>query len=58
MAIREARRTGQSVYGIAIDAEAKSWFPRIFGRGGFTVIHNADRLTEALPGIYRHIVGE
>ncbi len=58
MAIREARRTGQSVYGIAVDAEAKSWFPRIFGRGGFTVIHNADRLTEALPGIYRHIVGE
>ena len=58
MAIREARRTGQSVYGIAVDAEAKSWFPRIFGRGGFTVIRNADRLTEALPGIYRHIVGE
>ena len=58
MAIREARRTGQSVYGIAIDAEAKSWFPRIFGQGGFTVIPHADRLTEALPGIYRHLVGE
>ena len=58
MAIREARRAGLSVYGITIDAEAKSWFPRIFGQGGFTLIPHADRLTGALPGIYRHLVGE
>jgi nitric oxide reductase NorD protein len=57
MAIREARRAGQAAYGIAIEAGAKSWFPRLFGRGGFTVIPHPDRLTEALPGIYRQLVG-
>ena len=57
MAIREARRAGQAVYGIAIEAGSKSWFPRLFGRGGFTVISHPDRLTEALPGIYRQLVG-
>ena len=58
MAIREARRAGQAVYGIAIDAEARHWFPRLFGRGGFTVIPHPDKLTAALPGLYRQLVGE
>jgi nitric oxide reductase NorD protein len=58
MAIREARRAGQAAYGIAIDAKARSWFPRLFGRGGFTVIPHPDRLTAALPGIYRQLIGE
>ncbi len=57
MAIREARRTGQAVFGIAVDARSRAWFPRIFGRGGFAVIPDPDRLTAALPGIYRHLVG-
>ncbi len=57
MAIREARRAGQSVFGIAIDAKGKSWFPRIFGRGGYAVIPDPDRLVTALPDIYRHLVG-
>jgi nitric oxide reductase NorD protein len=57
MAIVEARRRGQAVYGIAIEAGAKAWFPRLFGRGGYTVISHPDRLTEALPGIYRQLVG-
>ncbi|MEX3007836.1 nitric oxide reductase activation protein NorD [Hoeflea sp. TYP-13] len=58
MAIREARRAGQAVFGVTIDAKAKSWFPRIFGRGGYAVISNPDRLTTALPEIYRQLVGE
>ena len=58
MAIREARRAGQAAYGIAIDAEARSWFPRLFGRGGFTVIPHPDRLSAALPGIYHQLVGD
>ncbi|MCB1351585.1 MAG: nitric oxide reductase D protein, partial [Rhodobacteraceae bacterium] len=57
MAIIEARRHGQAVYGIAIEAGAKVWFPRLFGRGGYTVIPHPDRLTDALPGIYRQLVG-
>jgi nitric oxide reductase NorD protein len=56
MAIREARRMGQAVFGITIDADAKSWFPRIFGPGGFAVISAPNRLTAALPEIYRHLV--
>ncbi len=57
MAIREARRAGQAVYGVTIDAKGKSWFSRIFGRGGYAVIPDPDRLTAALPEIYRHLVG-
>ena len=57
MAVREARRAGQSVFGVTIDKSAKSWFPRLFGQGGFAVIPHPDRLTQALPQIYRQIVG-
>ena len=57
MAVREARRAGQSVFGITIDKQAKSWFARMFGRGGFHVIARPERLTEALPLIYRELVG-
>ena len=57
MAVAEARRSGAAVHGITIDREGKAWFARIFGRGGFSVIPDADRLTAALPEIYRHLVG-
>lgn len=57
MAIREARRAGQSVFGVTVDAKGKSWFSRIFGRGGYAVISDPDRLTTTLPEIYRHLVG-
>jgi nitric oxide reductase NorD protein len=57
MAIREARRAGHAVYGITVDRDGKAWFPRMFGPGGFTVISNPDKLTQALPEIYRQLVG-
>ncbi|MDO5620851.1 MAG: nitric oxide reductase D protein [Paracoccus sp. (in: a-proteobacteria)] len=57
MAVREARRAGHSVFGITVDKDAKSWFPRIFGQGGFALIPHPDKLTEALPMIYRELVG-
>ncbi|MBU3030577.1 nitric oxide reductase activation protein NorD [Paracoccus marinaquae] len=56
MAVREARRAGHAVFGITIDRDAQSWFPRIFGQGGFSVIRDPDRLTTALPEIYRQLV--
>ncbi|MEX0367386.1 MAG: nitric oxide reductase activation protein NorD [Ruegeria sp.] len=56
-AIREARRAGQSVFGVTIDKTGKSWFPRMFGQGGFAVIPDPNRLTMALPQIYRQLVG-
>lgn len=57
MAVREVRRAGHSVFGITIDKQGKSWFPRIFGQGGFAVIAHPDRLTAALPELYRQLVG-
>ncbi|UWQ89714.1 nitric oxide reductase D protein [Rhodobacteraceae bacterium M382] len=57
MAVREARRLGQSVFGVTIDKQAKSWFARMFGQGGFAVIPDPARLTMALPQIYRQLVG-
>jgi nitric oxide reductase NorD protein len=56
MAVREARRAGHAVFGITIDRDSKSWFPRMFGQGGFALIPHPDRLTQALPEIYRQLV--
>jgi nitric oxide reductase NorD protein len=57
MAIREARRAGHSVYGITVEARDKAWFNRMFGQGGYAIIAHPDKLTLALPEIYRHLVG-
>ncbi|MDO5370666.1 nitric oxide reductase activation protein NorD [Paracoccus sp. (in: a-proteobacteria)] len=57
MAVREARRAGHSVFGITVDRDGKSWFPRIFGQGGHALIPHPDKLPEALPHIYRQLVG-
>jgi nitric oxide reductase NorD protein len=57
MAIREARRAGHSVFGITVDRDGKAWFPRMFGQGGYALIPHPDRLTAALPQIYRQLVG-
>lgn len=56
MAVREARRSGQSVFGVTIDSKAQAPFTRIFGKGGFSVIPEPEKLIAALPQIYRHLV--
>ncbi len=56
-AVREARRAGDAVFGITVDRDGKSWFPRIFGQGGYALIPHPDKLIEALPRIYRQLVG-
>lgn len=58
MAVREARNAGQSLHGIVIDEDGQDWFARIFGRGGFTLLPNPERLTKALPDIYRTLTQE
>jgi nitric oxide reductase NorD protein len=57
MAVREARRAGHAVFAVTVDKQAKSWFARMFGQGGFHVIAQPERLTAALPTIYRELVG-
>jgi nitric oxide reductase NorD protein len=56
MAVIQARRAGHAVFGITVDREGKNWFPRIFGQGGYALVPDPDRLTEALPRIYAQIV--
>ncbi len=56
MAVQEARRAGQAVFGITVDREGKSWFPRLFGQGAHAVISHPEKLTLALPAIYRQLV--
>jgi nitric oxide reductase NorD protein len=56
-AVIEARRAGHAVFGITVDRDGKSWFPRMFGQGGFALIPDPDKLTHALPEIYRQLVG-
>ncbi|MFK7837324.1 MAG: nitric oxide reductase activation protein NorD [Sulfitobacter sp.] len=58
MAVREARRRGQSVFGITVDPKGQSWFPRLFGPGGYAVIAQPEHLTTALPALYRQLVGD
>ena len=57
MAIREARRAGQAVFGIVIDSRGQAWFRRIFGQNRFAVIPHPDRLTAVLPAVYRQLTG-
>jgi nitric oxide reductase NorD protein len=56
MAVREARRAGHAVFGITVDRDGKSWFPRIFGQGGYALVPNPEKLTQVLPSIYRQLV--
>lgn len=56
MAVREARRRGQSVFGVTIDTKSQATFSRIFGTGGYVVIPHPEKLVEALPHLYRHLV--
>jgi nitric oxide reductase NorD protein len=58
MAVREARRAGQSVHGVIVDADGQDWFARIFGRAGFTLLPDPARLGRALPDIYRSLTQE
>lgn len=56
MAVREARRRGQSVFGVTIDRKSQAPFARMFGRGGFVVVPSPEKLTAALPQLYAHLV--
>ena len=54
-AVREARRQGIAVFGVTVDAGAQSYFPALFGRGGYAIVGNIRRLPAALPAIYRQL---
>ena len=56
MAVKEARRVGQAVFGITIDKKARGYFPHIFGKNAFSITGQPEHLSRALPMIYRHLV--
>lgn len=58
MAVREARAMGHAVHGVIVDADGQDWFARIFGRAGFTLLPNPERLPRALPEIYQTLTTE
>ncbi|RAI39330.1 nitric oxide reductase activation protein NorD [Rhodoplanes roseus] len=55
-AVQEARRLGTTVFGVTIDATAQSYFPTLFGRGGYAIVGDIGKLPAALPAIYRQLV--
>ncbi|MFU8877285.1 MAG: nitric oxide reductase activation protein NorD, partial [Wenzhouxiangellaceae bacterium] len=56
MAVREARREGLTVFGVTIDAEARQYFPAIFGRSGYAIVTRPAGLANALPLLYRQLI--
>jgi nitric oxide reductase NorD protein len=52
----EARRAGVTVFGVTVDREAQSYFPHLFGRGGYAIVGQVAKLPSALPAIYRQLV--
>lgn len=54
-AVQEARRLGTTVFGVTIDAAAQSYFPTLFGRGGYAIVGKIRRLPAALPALYRQL---
>ncbi len=55
-AIQDARLAGQAVFGITVDSKARDYFPYLFGRNGFSILSRPDRLTQALPLIFQHLL--
>lgn len=54
-AVMEARRLGQSLFAITVDARAGDYLPYLFGRNGFAMVPQVETLIEALPQLYRHV---
>lgn len=55
-AVIEARRLGQAVFAVTVDAKAQDYVPYLFGQNGFAIVPDASKLVEALPVMYRHVV--
>ncbi|PVE20566.1 protein norD [Microvirga sp. KLBC 81] len=55
-AVTEARRAGVTVFGVTVDREAQSYFPHLFGRGGYAIVGQVAKLPSALPVIYRQLL--
>lgn len=55
-AVLDARRQGLAVFGVTVDAKARSYFPYIFGANGFAIVGRPEALAAALPVVWQHLV--
>lgn len=55
-AILEARRGGARVFGITIDGRSQTFFPTLFGRGGYAVVNDPARLPTMMPVLLKHVM--
>ncbi len=56
-AVLEARQQEVRVFGVTVDSEAHQYVSRLFGRGSYAIVNRPEHLAQALPGIYRQIIG-
>lgn len=55
-AIREARREGIQVYGLAIEAVARHYLPLMLGHGGYRILPRPEQLPTALADFYSRLI--
>ncbi|MFC0239419.1 nitric oxide reductase activation protein NorD [Rhodopseudomonas telluris] len=55
-AVQQARRSGVAVFGVTIDVDAQDYFAPLFGRAGYAIVGQVERLPSALPRIYQHLM--
>jgi nitric oxide reductase NorD protein len=55
-AIQEARRAGARVFGVTIDGRSQTFFPTLFGRGGYAVVNDPARLPTLMPVLLKHVM--
>lgn len=54
-AVLEARRQGAVVFAVTVDERAQTYVPYLFGRGGFALLDQPERLPAVLPALYRQL---
>ncbi|WP_116367899.1 protein norD [Parahaliea mediterranea] len=57
-AVLDARQQDIRVFAITVDREAGQYIPRLFGRGAYAMVDHPEKLSEALPRLYRQITGQ
>ena len=56
-AVLEARRAGLIPFCVTVDREAGEYLPHLFGRRGYSVVHDARRLPQVLTRLYARLTG-
>lgn len=54
-AIEEAKQKGLTPFCITVDSEAKDYLPYLFGRNGYTVVRDGQKLPKIIPEIYMNL---